>query len=110
RRKAELAGQADVAVTAPAGVADVRRVHRGGGVGVFENPVLAVAVGAQRRLGDAARQRLAVHAGPILFGNFVVAHAAGVGNGGAERLRSGRLQFVRAAVAEAAIGSALISV
>ena len=72
--------------------------------------VLAVAVGAQRRLRDAARQRLPVHAGPILLGDFAVAHAAGVRHGGAERLRAGRQQFVRASVAQGAIGSALIAV
>ena len=72
------------------------------------NLVLAVAIGAQRRLRDAARQRLPVHAGPILLRHFAVAHAAGVRHGGAEGLRFGRQQFVRAAVAEGAIGRALI--
>ena len=55
----------------------MRPVHRGSCVGVFEYLVRAVAVGAQRRLRDAARQRLPVHAGPILPGDIAVAHAAG---------------------------------
>src|ERR1017187_6150715 len=66
-RHTELARQADVSVAASAGVADVAGIHRTGGVGMLEDLVLAVAIGAQRRLGDAPRQSLAMHAGAKLF-------------------------------------------
>ena len=89
RGQAELARQPDVAVATSAGVANVRRVHRRGGVGVFDDLVLAVAIGAERGLGDAARQGLAVDAGAVLLHHLAVAHAAGVRHGGAESLRLG---------------------
>ena len=76
---------------------------------MFENFVFAVAIGAQWRLGDAARQGLAVHAGAELFDDLGVAHAAGIGDGGAEGLGFRREQFVRTAVAQGAIGRALIA-
>ncbi len=84
-------------------------IHRTGGVGVLEDLVLAMAIGAQRRLGDAACQRLAVHAGAELIHHLGVAHAAGVGNRRAEGLGFRREQFVGAAVAEGAIGRAFVS-
>ena len=79
------------------------------GVVVLEDLVFAVAIGAQRRLGNALGQRLAVHAGAELFDDFAVAHAAGIGHGGAEGLRFRRQQFVRAAVAQGAIGRAVVA-
>jgi hypothetical protein len=66
---------------------------------MFDDVVLAVAIGAQGRLRHAARQGLPVDAGAVLFDHFAVAHAAGIRNGGAESLRFGRQQFMRAAVA-----------
>ena len=108
-RHAELAGQAHVAVAASAGVADMAAIHRATRIGVLEDLVLAVAIRAQRRLGDAARQRLAVHAGAELLHHLGVAHAAGIGHGGAERLRFRRQQFVRAAVAQRAIRRAFVA-
>ena len=53
RRHAELTCQPEIAVAASAGVADVGAVDRRGGVGVLDDVVLAVAIGAERRLGDA---------------------------------------------------------
>ena len=96
---AEFAGQTDVAVAASAGVADVADIHRTCGVGVFEDLVLAMAIGAERRLGDAAGQRLAVHTGAELVYHVGVAHAARIGHRGPERLGFRGEQFVSAAMA-----------
>jgi len=105
RRKAELAGQADVAVATSASVADVRRVHRGSFVGVFENPVLAVAVGAQRRLRDAARQRLPMHAGSILPAISLWHMPQVSGTAARNACELGDSSFVRASVAHATVGA-----
>ena len=71
-----------------------------------EDRVLAVAIGAQRRLRNAVGESLAVDAGAILLHHLGVAHVAGIGNRGAECLRLRTQQLVRAAVAEGAIGRA----
>ena len=96
-------------MAASAGVADVTGIDAAGGVGVLEDFVFAVAICAQWRLGHAARQGLAVHAGAELFDNVGVAHAAGIWDRGAEGLRFRSEQFVRAAVAQGAIGRTLIA-
>ena len=105
----ELAGEADVSVATSAGVADVTGIDAAGSVGVLEDFVFAVAICAQWRLGHAARQGLAVHAGAELFHDVGVAHAAGIWNGGAGGLGFWRQQFVRTAVAQRAIGRALVA-
>ena len=57
---------------------------------MFDDLVLAVAIGAQRGLGNAVRQGLTMHAGAVLFHHFGMAHAAGIRHGHAESLRFGR--------------------
>ena len=71
--------------------------------------MFAVAIRAQRRLGDAAGQRLAVHAGAELLDHVGVAHAAGIGDRGAEGLGFRGQQFVGAAVAQGAIRRAFVA-
>ncbi len=108
-RHAEFSGQAHISVAASAGVPYVAAIYRTGGVGVFEDLVLAMAIGAQRRLTHAACQRLAVHAGAELIHHLGVAHAAGVGDCCAEGLGFRGEQFVGAAVAQGAIGRPVVS-
>src|SRR5579864_8173035 len=72
---------------------------------MFENLVFPVAIGAERRLRDATGQGLAVHAGSKLLNHLAVANPAGVGNRGSKGLRFRQEQFMRAAVAEPAVGS-----
>jgi hypothetical protein len=105
----ELLRQADVIVATGAGIAHVRRVHRGVLVGVFDNLVFAVAIGTQRRLGDAVSQRLAVYATAVLLYHVGMAHPASVRNRHPKSLRFGRDQFMGAAVAERAIGRAFVA-
>ena len=54
--------QADIAVAAGAGVADMTGIHRRCGLLGSNDGVLAVTVGAKRSVPHAGRQRLAVHA------------------------------------------------
>src|ERR1017187_4766041 len=51
-----------------------------------------------------------MHAGAVLVDDFAVAHAAGVGDGGAKRLRLRVQQLMGAAMAQSAIGGAFIAV
>src|ERR1017187_675931 len=106
----EGAAQPHVSVATPAGIADVGRVYHGGGVLRLEDLVFAVAIVADGRLGDTPGEGLAMHAGAVLIDDFAVAHAAGVGDGGAKRLRLGVQQLVGAAVAHSAIGRAFVPV
>ena len=92
-----------------AGVANVRRVYRRSFVGVFDDLMFAVAVGAQRRLRDAIGKRLAVNAGAVLLHHFAVAHTAGIRYSHAERLRFGRLHLMGAPVAQGAIRGAVVT-
>ncbi len=109
RRQAELARQADIAVAASAGFPDVRRVHRRGFVAGFDDFVFAVAIGAERGLVDSARHRLSVYALPVLLRHLAVAHPAGIRDAFAKSFRAGGQQFVGAAVANAAIGRAVVA-
>src|SRR5450759_4216642 len=84
-------------------------IDRAGGIGVLQDLVLAVAIGAQRRLGNAAGQSSTVHAGAELLDHFGVAHAAGIGDRAAEGLGFRGEQFVGPTVAQGAIGRALIA-
>jgi len=90
-------------------VPNVRGVYRRSFVGVFDDLVLAVAIGAERGLGDAGSQRLAVYAGAVLLHYFAMAHAAGIRHGGAESLRLGGQQLMRAAMAQGAIGRTFVA-
>ena len=96
-------------MAASTGVADVGRVHLTLPIGVFQNLVLAMAIGAKRRLHNAAGKRLPMYAGSELIYDIAVAHRAGVGDRGAEGLRFRGKQFMRAAVAEGAIGGAFVA-
>src|SRR5690242_15866665 len=96
-------------MAASTGVADVGRVHLTLPIGVFQNLVLAMAIGAKRRLHNAAGKRLPMYAGSELIYDFAVAHRAGVGDRGAEGLRFRGEQFMRATVTESAIGGAFVA-
>ncbi len=96
-------------MAASAGIADMCRVDGRSFIGVLDDLVLAVAVRAKGRLGDAAGQSLSVHAVAVLFHDVGVAHAAGIGDGGAESLRLGRQQFMGAAVAQSAVRRSVIA-
>src|SRR5437879_13532811 len=76
-RKTELAREAHIAMTTAAGLADVAAIHRGGRVGVAQNGMFTVAVCADRRLWNALRYSLAMHAGLKLARAVRVPHAAG---------------------------------
>jgi hypothetical protein len=97
-------------VAIAASIADVRGVYGGGGVGGLQNLVFAVAIVANRRLGDTPGESLAMYAGAVLVDDFAVAHAAGVRHCHAERLRLGGQEFVGAAMAQGAIRRAFIPV
>src|ERR1041384_2386388 len=88
-----------------AGLTDVAGADRGRLTGVLLNRMLAMAIGAQWGLVNAALQRLAMHTGLILLDHAGVAHPARLGNGGAELGGFRPQQLVCAAVAHAAIGS-----
>ena len=110
RGHAEFARQPHVAMAASAGLANVGGVHRRSRVAGFDDVVLAVAVGTQRGLRDAARHGLPVYARPVLFDHFAVAHAAGVRHGGTKRLGLGVQQLMRAPMAQRAIRRAFVAV
>src|SRR5262249_49043666 len=62
-REAEAAGEADVAMAAAAGIADVGGIDGRSGIFGFDDAVFAVAIGAEGGLGDPAGDGLAVDAG-----------------------------------------------
>jgi len=68
-----------------------------------------VAIGTEGGLGDAAGEGLAMDTGTVLIDDFVMAHAASIGDGGAEGLGLGGNEFMGAAMTEGAIGSAFIA-
>jgi hypothetical protein len=79
-RKAEAAGEAEVAVAAAAGLAD-SAWGDGGAFGFgAEDGVFPVTIGADGGVRDAGGESLAVYAGLIPFEDFGVAEAAGLGN------------------------------
>ena len=71
--------------------------------------MLAVTIRAHRRLQYASRHRLAVYARLERGRDIAVAHAAGFRHCGPERRRPGDLDFVRRAMAGAALGRGRIS-
>ena len=86
--QAELLGDAQVAVAAPAGhLRDVRGVDRRALVAGPEDAVLAVAIGADRRLADPRRRRDAVDALAVGLGDLGMAGGAGRGDVLAVHLR-----------------------
>ena len=109
-RESELAGEAQVSVAAPAGLANMCTVHRRSSIGVLDDSVLAMTVGAERRLGDTAREGLSMHAAAVLLDDFGMAHPAGIGRLSPEFLGTRRQQFVGAAVAQRAIRGTGIAV
>src|SRR5579871_6797127 len=96
-------------MAASAGVADVCGIDRRCLIGMFENGVLAVAVGAKGRLRNATGQGLAMDAGAVLLDYIAVAHCAGVGDSGAKGPGFRSQEFMRASVAQTAIGRAVVT-
>jgi hypothetical protein len=96
-------------VATPAGLANVSRTYGGSRFGVLDDPVLAVAIRAERRIGDSAGQGLPMNALAKLVYDFGVAGPASVQRG---RPKCGRLrieQLVRAAVTYTAVGRCFVS-
>src|SRR5262249_39756301 len=83
---------------------DIGLIDGRGLVGVLQNLMFSVAVGAEGRLCDSLGQRLAVDAGPILVDDFGVAHTAGIGHRATKRSGFGRQKLMGATVAQPAIG------
>ena len=85
-------------------------IDRGSRIRVLQDVVLAVAIGAQRSLGDTLRQGLPVNTRPVLIHDIAMAQPASIDDRRAKRRRFRRQQLVRASVTHAAIGRAFITV
>src|SRR5438046_3144443 len=66
-REPEFSGQAQIAVATSTGLPDMSAMHRRRGIGVLDDAMLAMTVGAQGRLGNAPRERLSVDTAAILL-------------------------------------------
>src|SRR5579871_5139701 len=71
--------------------------------------MLAVTIGADRRLSDPLGEGLAVHTAVVLGLDIAVAHTTGIRDLGAELGRFGTQQLVRGSMADGAIGSGAIA-
>ncbi len=102
--KSEFTGKLHVAVTVAAGIANIVCGDFGVGIGMREDVMFAMAIGAERGLHDARGQSFAMYALAVLINDVAVACRAGVDDGRAEMRRllvfSG---FVRGAVAHGAV-------
>src|SRR6516165_1163283 len=93
-----------------AGLTDVRGMDSRVLVGVFEDAMFTMAIGAQRSVGDRSCEGAAMYTLSELVHDVGMAHTAGIRHRRSKRLGLGRQQFVGAAVAHAATGGAFIAV